>query len=35
LGQIRIAEDPHFMPEHKNKYGEDYVPPPSTGYSRR
>lgn len=34
LGQIRIAEDPHFTPEHKNKYGEDYVPPPANGYSR-
>ena len=35
LGQIRVSENPNFTPEHKNKYGQDYVPPPPTGYSRR
>jgi plastocyanin len=34
LGQIRISENPNFTAEHKNKYGQDYVPPPPVGYSR-
>ena len=34
LGAIHVAENPNFTPEHKNKYGQDYVPPPSSGYSR-
>jgi plastocyanin len=34
LGRIRVAENPNFTPEHKNKYGQDYVPPPPPGYSR-
>ena len=35
LNRIRVAENPNFSPEHKNKYGQDYVPPPPPGYSRR
>ncbi len=35
LSRIRVAENPSFSPEHKNKYGQDYVPPPPPGYSRR
>jgi plastocyanin len=27
---IRVVENPDFSPEHKNKYGEDYVPPANT-----
>jgi hypothetical protein len=27
---VRVVENPNFTPEHKNKYGEDYVPPPNT-----
>jgi plastocyanin len=27
---IRVVENPNFTPEHKNKYGEDYVPPANT-----
>lgn len=34
LGSIPVAENPGFTLEHKNKYGQDYVPPPATGYSR-
>ena len=34
LGTIRVLENPNFTPGHKNKYGEDYIPPPATGYSR-
>ena len=33
LETIRIVDDPNFTLAHKNKYGEDYVPPPSSGYS--
>jgi plastocyanin len=33
LEAIRIVDDPNFTLAHKNKYGEDYVPPPSSGYS--
>jgi plastocyanin len=32
LGQIHILEDPNFTPNHKNKYGLDYVPPPNPNY---
>jgi plastocyanin len=35
LNRIRVAENPDFTTEHKNKYGLDYVPPPPAGYSRR
>lgn len=27
LDTIRIAESPNFTLEHKNKYGQDYIPP--------
>ncbi len=33
LGTIRIPENASFSPEHKNKYGQDYTPPPAPGYS--
>jgi plastocyanin len=33
LDTIRIVDDPNFTLAHKNKYGEDYIPPPSSGYS--
>ena len=35
LDPIRIVENPNFTLEHKNKYGQDYVPPPNNtpGYS--
>jgi hypothetical protein len=32
LGTIAIVEDPAFSPAHKNKYGQDYPPPPKPGY---
>jgi plastocyanin len=32
LGAIRVVDNPNFTFAHKNKYGEDYVPPPSAGY---
>ena len=32
LGQIHVLENPNFTPAHKNKYGLDYVPPPSPDY---
>jgi plastocyanin len=31
LETIRVIENPNFSLEHKNKYGQDYVPPASTG----
>jgi plastocyanin len=34
LDPIRVIENPDFSPAHKNKYGEDYVPPPRSGYVR-
>jgi plastocyanin len=36
LEPIRIVENPNFSLEHKNKYGQDYVPPASStpAYSR-
>ena len=27
---IRVVENPNFTSEHKNKYGEDYIPPANT-----
>jgi plastocyanin len=33
LGTIRVVENPKFTLAHKNKYGQDYVPPSSTDYS--
>jgi plastocyanin len=32
LGAIAVAANPNFNASHKNKYGQDYVPPPDTGY---
>jgi hypothetical protein len=32
LGTIRVSENPNFTFGHKNKYGEDYVPPPADTY---
>jgi len=33
LGMISVPENPSFSPAHKNKYGQDYAPPPSRPYS--
>jgi plastocyanin len=33
LGSIRVVQNPAFTPAHKNAYGQDYVPPSSSGYS--
>lgn len=30
LDPIQIIENPSFTPEHKNKYGQDYIPPANT-----
>ena len=27
LEPVRVVENPDFTPEHKNKYGQDYIPP--------
>lgn len=32
LGAISVVANPNFTASHKNKYGQDYVPPPDTGY---
>ena len=32
LSTIRVPENPNFSAAHKNKYGQDYVPPPAPGY---
>lgn len=34
LGTIVVPEDPSFTPVHKNKYGQDYPPPPKQGYQQ-
>jgi len=34
LTSVQIAENPDFTTTHKNKYGQDYTPPPNTDYSR-
>lgn len=34
LGTIVITEDSAFSTVHKNKYGQDYPPPPKPGYPR-
>lgn len=34
LAALEIAENPNFSTQHKNKYGQDYVPPPNTDYPR-
>jgi plastocyanin len=33
---VRVVENPNFTPEHKNKYGGEYIPPPtnSPAYNR-
>jgi plastocyanin len=33
LGTIQVRENPSFTTAHKNKYGQDYTPPPVPGYS--
>jgi plastocyanin len=32
LGAVPVIANPNFTSAHKNKYGEDYVPPPANGY---
>lgn len=32
LPVIRVIDNPDFTSAHKNKYGQDYVPPPNSGY---
>lgn len=32
---IRLTENPNFTFAHKNKFGQDYVPPPDTTYPQR
>ena len=32
LATIQVPENPSFTPTHKNKYGQDYAPPPGPGY---
>jgi plastocyanin len=34
LGAIAVPQDPAFTPAHKNKYGQDYAPPPKPGYQQ-
>ena len=34
LGAINVPENPSFTTAHKNKYGQDYTPPPAPSYSR-
>jgi plastocyanin len=34
LTLVHIAENPNFTTMHKNKYGQDYVPPPENEYPR-
>jgi plastocyanin len=34
LGTIAVPQDPAFTPAHKNKYGQDYAPPPKPGYQQ-
>jgi len=33
LSYIQVLENPSFTPAHKNKYGQDYTPPPVPSYS--
>jgi plastocyanin len=33
LGYIQVPENPSFTLAHKNKYGQDYTPPPAPSYS--
>ncbi|MFY9690487.1 MAG: hypothetical protein WAJ86_11175 [Candidatus Acidiferrales bacterium] len=32
VDRIRVAQNPNFTLAHKNKYGQDYVPPPQSDY---
>jgi len=34
LTPVQISENPDFTTAHKNKYGQDYTPPPNTDYPR-
>jgi plastocyanin len=34
LSPVQIPENPNFSTSHKNKYGQDYAPPPNPDYSR-
>lgn len=34
LGTILVPQNADFSPNHKNKYGQDYPPPPAPGYPR-
>jgi hypothetical protein len=34
LGVIAVQANPNFTTAHKNKYGQDYVPPATADYSR-
>ena len=34
LELIRVINNPDFTLAHKNKYGQNYVPPPATGYTK-
>lgn len=34
LDPIRVLENPNFTLAHKNKYGQDYVPPSTLGYEK-
>jgi plastocyanin len=33
LGTVQVPENPSFTTAHKNKYGQDYTPPPVPSYS--
>src|SRR5262245_48652835 len=33
LAPVEIVENPNFMTPHKNKYGQDYAPPPNNDYA--
>ena len=34
LGVLTIPQDPGFALSHKNKFGQDYAPPPAQGYAK-
>ena len=34
LGTIEVPQNPSYTAEHKNKYGQDYAPPPTPSYAR-
>jgi len=33
LDSVQVTDNPDFKTAHKNKYGQDYVPPASSSYS--